>query len=188
MFLFVSIAAHSQYWQQEIDYKIEVDFDNVNNQYRGIQKIEYTNNSPETLRKVFFHLYFNAFRPGSEMAIRQDNSADKNTRFKIDIDSLDPKQQGFLKVYNLSQNGKLLKTINSETILEVELYEPLLPSETTEFSMEFMGQVPDLVRRAGKNSRDGIEYSMAQWYPKMCEYDSEGWNADPYTGREFHGV
>ena len=40
------------------------------------------------------------------MAIRQDNSADKNTRFKVDIDSLDPKQQGFLKVYNLSQNGK----------------------------------------------------------------------------------
>ena len=62
---------------------------------------------------------------------------------------------------------------------------PLLPSETTEFSMEFMGQVPDLVRRAGKNSRDGIEYSMAQWYPKMCEYDSEGWNADPYTGRRI---
>jgi len=187
-FLFVSIVAHSQYWQQEIDYKIEVDFDNINNQYRGIQKIEYTNNSPEILRKVFFHLYFNAFKPGSEMAIRQDNSADKNTRFKIDIDSLGPKQQGFLKVYNLSQNGKLLKTINSETILEVELDSPLFPNETTEFSMDFVGQVPDLVRRAGKNSRDGIKYSMAQWYPKMCEYDSEGWNADPYTGREFHGV
>ena len=187
-YLFAGIVAHSQYWQQEIDYKIEVNFDKINNQYKGFQKIKYTNNSPETLRKVFFHLYFNAFKPGSEMAIRQDNSADKNTRFKIDIDSLDPKQQGFLKVYNLSQNGKLLKAINSETILEVELYEPLLPSETTEFSMEFMGQVPDLVRRAGKNSRDGIEYSMAQWYPKMCEYDSEGWNADPYTGREFHGV
>ena len=94
--LFMSILAHSQYWQQEIDYKIEIDFDNINNQYRGVQKIEYTNNSPETLRKVFFHMYFNAFRPGSEMAIRQDNSADKNTRFKIDIDSLDPKQQGFI--------------------------------------------------------------------------------------------
>jgi len=187
-YLFAGIVAHSQYWQQEIDYKIEVNFDNINNQYKGFQKIKYTNNSPETLRKVFFHLYFNAFKPGSEMAIRQDNSADKNTRFKIDIDSLDPKQQGFLNVYNLYQNGKLLETVDSETILEVVLDTPLLPSETTEFSMEFMGQVPDLVRRAGKNSRDGIEYSMAQWYPKMCEYDSEGWNADPYTGREFHGV
>ncbi|MEC7124239.1 MAG: M1 family metallopeptidase [Bacteroidota bacterium] len=187
-YLFAGVVAHSQYWQQEIDYKIEVNFDDINNQYKGFQKIKYTNNSPETLRKVFFHLYFNAFKPGSEMAIRQDNSADKNTRFKIDIDSLDPKQQGFLKVYNLYQNGKLLETVDSETILEVELNAPLLPSETTEFSMEFMGQVPDLVRRAGKNSRDGIEYSMAQWYPKMCEYDSEGWNADPYTGREFHGV
>jgi hypothetical protein len=187
-FLFVSVFANSQYWQQEIDYKIEIDFDNTKNQYRGVQKIKYTNNSPETLKKVFFHLYFNAFKPGSEMAIRQDNSADKNTRFKLDLDSLTAKQEGFLKVYNLSQNGKPLKIINSETILEVELDSPLFPNNTTEFRMEFVGQVPDLVRRAGKNSRDGIEYSMAQWYPKMCEYDLEGWNADPYTGREFHGV
>ena len=56
-FLFVSIDVHSQYWQQEIDYKIEVDFDNAKNQYSGFQKIMYTNNSPETLRKVFFHLF-----------------------------------------------------------------------------------------------------------------------------------
>ena len=188
LLLFFNFMCSSQYWQQEIDYKIEIDFDKTNNQYKGSQEIKYTNNSPEILKKVFFHLYFNAFKPGSEMAIRQDNSADRNTRFKIDIDSLDPKQQGFLKVYNLSQSGKLLKTVDSETILEVELDSPLLPNETTQFSMEFRGQVPDLVRRAGKNSRDGIEYSMAQWYPKMCEYDSEGWNADPYTGREFHGV
>ena len=186
--LFVCVDAHAQYWQQEIDYKIEVDFNNTDNQYSGVQKIMYTNNSPETLKKVFFHLYFNAFKPGSEMAIRQDNSADKNTRFKIDLDSLGPKQEGFLRVYNLSQNGKLLNVINSETILEVELETPLFPNETTEFTMDFVGQVPDLVRRAGKNSREGIEYSMAQWYPKMCEYDLEGWNADPYTGREFHGV
>ena len=81
----------------------------------------------------------------------------------------------------------MLETVDSETILEVVLDTPLLPSETTEFSMEFVGQVPDLVRRAGKNSRDGIEYSMAQWYPKNVKI-SEGWNADPYTGREFHGV
>ena len=134
-YLFAGIVAHSQYWQQEIDYKIEVNFDKINNQYKGFQKIKYTNNSPETLRKVFFHLYFNAFKPGSEMAIRQDNSADKNTRFKIDIDSLDPKQQGFLNVYNLYQNGKLLETVDSETILEVVLDTPLLPSETTEFNL-----------------------------------------------------
>ena len=187
-FLILSFFGISQYWQQEIDYKIEIDFDDTNNQYRGVQKINYTNNSPETLNKVFFHLYFNAFKPGSEMAIRQNNSADKNTRFKIDLDSLVPKQEGFLKVYNLSQNGKLLSVEDSETILEVELDTPLSPNETTEFSMTFAGQVPDLVRRAGKNSKEGIEYSMAQWYPKMCEYDSDGWNADPYTGREFHGV
>ena len=48
--------------------------------------------------------------------------------------------------------------------------------------------MPDVIRRAGKNSSEGVAFSMAQWYPKMAEYDHEGWNADPYTGREFHGV
>ena len=185
---FLTFFGYTQYWQQKIEYEINVDFDNINHKYNGVQNITYTNNSPETLKKVFFHLYFNAFKPGSEMAIRQNHSADKNTRFKIDLDSLEQKQRGFLTVYNLKQNGEVLKVVNSETILEVELANPLSPGETTALSMGFVGQVPDLIRRAGKNSRDGIEYSMAQWYPKMAEYDAEGWNADPYTGREFHGV
>ena len=57
-YLFAGIVAHSQYWQQEIDYKIEVNFDNINNQYKGFQKIKYTNNSPETLKKGFFSFVF----------------------------------------------------------------------------------------------------------------------------------
>jgi hypothetical protein len=54
--------------------------------------------------------------------------------------------------------------------------------------MIFKGQVPPVIRRAGKNSKEGVALSMAQWYPKMAEYDFEGWHADPYIGREFHGV
>ena len=181
-------SARSQYWQQAADYTMEVALDHENATYSGVQKIVYTNNSPETLNKVFYHLYFNAFKPGSEMAVRQKNSADKNTRFKVSIDSLTPKQEGYLRVSGLTQNGVLLNPIDSETILEVPLHASIAPGESAIFELSFEGHVPDVIRRAGKNSREGIAFSMAQWYPKMAEYDREGWNADPYTGREFHGV
>ena len=178
----------AQYWQQAADYTIEVALDHETAQYKGNQTVIYTNNSPETLHKVFFHQYFNAFKPGSEMAIRLKNAGDKNGRFKVDIDSLSPKQQGYLKVGGLTQDGVMAEVVDSETILEVTLQQALAPGESTTFKMSFEGQVPDVIRRAGKNSKEGIAFSMAQWYPKMAEYDYEGWNADPYTGREFHGV
>ena len=184
----LSSTINGQYWQQAVDYTIEVEMDHETAQYNGTETVVYTNNSPETLHKVFFHLYYNAFQPGSEMAIRLKNAADKNRRFKVGIDSLTPQQQGYLKVSGLTQDGIALTTEESETILEVPLAKALAPGESTTFSLSFNGQVPDVIRRAGKNSKEGIAFSMAQWYPKMAEYDYEGWNADPYTGREFHGV
>ena len=188
---FVLLAApmvSAQYWQQAVDYTIAVELDAETAQYQGTETLVYTNNSPETLHKVFFHQYFNAFKPGSEMAIRLKNAGDKNGRFKVDIDTLAVAQQGFLKVSNMKQDGMPVELVDSETILEVSLVKPLAPGQSTTFTMAFVGQVPDVIRRAGKNSREGIAFSMAQWYPKMAEYDYEGWNADPYTGREFHGV
>ena len=184
----LSSSIYGQYWQQAVDYTIEVEMDHETAQYNGTETVVYTNNSPETLHKVFFHLYYNAFQPGSEMAIRLKNAADKNRRFKVDIDSLTPQQQGYLKVSGLTQDGIALTPEESETILEVPLAKALAPGESTTFNLSFNGQVPDVIRRAGKNSKEGIAFSMAQWYPKMAEYDYEGWNADPYTGREFHGV
>ena len=181
-------STKGQYWQQAVEYTMEVALDHESATYSGVQKIVYTNNSPETLNKVFYHLYFNAFKPGSEMAVRQRSSADKNTRFKISLDSLAPNQAGYLRVSGLTQNGVLLNPIDSETILEVPLNSPIAPGKSALFELAFEGHVPDVIRRAGKNSSEGVAFSMAQWYPKMAEYDSEGWNADPYTGREFHGV
>ena len=188
IFSLFTLTLSAQYWQQKVDYKMTVDLDPSTAQYKGTQKLVYTNNSPETLHKVFYHLYFNAFQPDSEMAIRLKNSADRNRRFKVDLDSLSAQQKGFLKVNNLLQDGKEVSLVDAETILEVLLNKPLAPGESTVFDLEFEGQVPDVVRRAGKNSSEGVAFSMAQWYPKMAEYDREGWNTDPYIGREFHGV
>jgi len=188
IFAFLINIMNAQYWQQKVNYTMEVELDPSTAQYEGRQKLVYTNNSPEALHKVFYHLYFNAFKPGSEMAIRLKNAADRNRRFKVDLDTLSLQQQGFLKVNRLTQDGIEVSVVDSETILEVLLNKPLLPGESTVFELDFKGQVPDVIRRAGKNSSEGVAFSMAQWYPKMAEYDREGWNTDPYTGREFHGV
>ena len=184
----LNIAVCQTYWQQEVDYKMVVDMDVESHQYEGIQSLVYNNHSPDTLKSVYFHLFYNAFQPDSEMAIRLKNGKDPNTRFQVNFDTLQPQNQGYLKVTNLKQDGVNLVPKTAGTILEVPLAKPLLPNQSTEFTLAFSGQVPSMIRRAGKNSKEGVALSMAQWFPKMAEYDFDGWNAEPYLGREFHGV
>ncbi|MBP8794039.1 MAG: M1 family peptidase, partial [Lutibacter sp.] len=79
---FISIYSQNNttYWQQHVNYKMNVDV-NVNNyQYKGTQQLTYTNNSPDSLTQVFYHLYFNAFQPGSEMDVRLQNIPDPDGR------------------------------------------------------------------------------------------------------------
>ena len=176
------------YWQQHVDYKMEVDFDENTYQYDGEQELVYTNNSPDTINRVFYHMYFNAFQPGSEMDVRSRTIQDPDGRVKDRISKLNEDEIGFMRAKSLKQDGKALDYKLVGTVLEVELDQPILPGESSTFEMDFQGQVPVQIRRSGRNNAEGVELSMTQWYPKMAEYDFEGWHADPYIGREFHGV
>ena len=189
--LFLLLTSYSfgqNYWQQEANYKIFVDINVKNNRYKGNQEIVYTNNSNDTLNKIFIHLYFNAFKASSDMAERLVSGDDINTRFDINLKELKPEEEGYLDVFNLKQDNTDVDSFVSDTILEVTLANPLVPGQSSIFSMDFKGQVPITIRRAGRDSPMGVKFSMAQWYPKISEYDYEGWNTAPYTGREFHGV
>jgi hypothetical protein len=189
------------YWQQHVDYKMEVSMDVKNYQYKGKQELVYTNNSPDTLKKVFYHLYPNAFQSGSEMDARLHSIKDPDGRMvskvkgadgkdvkQSRIETLKPNEVGFLKIANFKQDGVTAQTRTSGTILEVTLAKPILPNSKTTFTLDFDGQVPVQIRRSGRNNSEGIELSMSQWYPKLAEFDFEGWHADPYIAREFHGV
>lgn len=181
-------AQNTSYWQQHVDYKMEIDM-NVNNyQYDGKQELTYTNNSPDVLDKVFYHLFFNAFQPGSEMDVRSRSIADADPRVGDRISKLSQDEIGFIKVNSLEQDGKDVSYTVAGTVLEVVLAKPILPGQKTTFTMDFTGQVPVQIRRSGRNNKEGVALSMTQWYPKLAEYDFEGWHADPYIGREFHGV
>jgi hypothetical protein len=176
------------YWQQHVDYTMAIDMDVKTYQYNGTQRLVYTNNSPDVLNRVYYHLFFNAFQPGSEMDVHSLTIADPDPRVKDRISKLAPEDIGFLKVTSLKQNGEDLHYETVGTILEVSLATPIQPGEQVTFDMVFNGQVPLQVRRAGKNNQEGVALSMAQWYPKLAEYDFEGWHADPYIAREFFGV
>nr|WP_315243133.1 M1 family metallopeptidase [uncultured Flavobacterium sp.] len=196
-----SFAQSTSYWQQHADYKMEVTMDVKNYQYKGKQELVYSNNSSDTLKKVYYHLFFNAFQPGSEMDARLHFIKDPDGRMvtKIKgadgkevkqsrIESLKTNEIGFLKITNFKQDGAVAQTRVSGTILEVTLAKPILPNSKSTFTLDFDGQVPVQVRRSGRNNSEGVELSMSQWYPKLAEFDFEGWHADPYIAREFHGV
>lgn len=176
------------YWQQRADYSIDVNLNHETHRYNGKEVIVYTNNSPETITQVHLHLYFNAFRPGSSMDIRSRTIEDPDPRVGSRIAALKPDEQGFLHVTTMKQNGKEVPFMERETILTVTLLKPLKPGAKTKFELTFEGQVPLQVRRSGRDNKEGIDYSMSQWYPKMCEFDTWGWHTDTYIGREFYGV
>lgn len=180
--------AQPERWQQRVQYKMNIDFDVKKHQFNGNQIIKYTNNSPDTLDRIFYHLYFNAFQPGSTMDVRSRTISDPDPRVDDRIFNLTPEEIGFHKISALSQDGIQLSFEMEETILEVKLAKPILPGKTTSLEMSFSSQVPLQIRRSGRNNAEGIDYSMAQWYPKLCEYDYQGWHANPYIGREFYGV
>ncbi|MEY4279394.1 MAG: hypothetical protein RL377_1398, partial [Bacteroidota bacterium] len=168
---------------------------------KGSEEIVYDNNSPDTLKKVYFHLYWNAFQPNSSMDIRSrelgktmltsrrgDQVPDWDGRVKDRIQKLNPSEIGYQKVSSITINGKAQTLIEHETILEVQLTQLLLPKGSIRMNVQFEAQVPQQVRRSGRDNAEGVRYSMSQWYPKMVEYDYQGWNTNPYIAREFYGV
>lgn len=190
LFLITTLSCKAQYgyWQQKVEYTMDVDFDHTKHQYTGKQKIVYCNNSPDTLTKLFFHLYFNAFQPGSSMDVQSRQIVDPDRRVGDRISKLSSAEIGYQKINSLKIDGKPQNFEVQGTILEISLNTPIKPNSKVVIETDFNAQVPLQIRRSGRSSKEGIDYSMTQWYPKICEYDYQGWHADPYIGREFYGV
>ena len=193
----LTIYSQPDRWQQRVKYTMDIDMNVQTNQFTGKQKLEYWNNSSDTLTRVFYHLYFNAFQPNSMMDTRSrelgknliGDRPDWDSRVRDRILKLKPDEIGYHKILSLKMDGRPQKFTMQETILEVKLDKPILPKSKVVFDMEFESQVPLQVRRSGRdNPNTKVRYSMSQWYPKLCEYDYEGWHPTPYVAREFYGV
>ena len=178
--------AGNSYWQQHVGYSISVTLLDSIHTLVGSSSVYYSNNSPDTLRSVYFHLYYNAFKPGSMMDER--SRAIQSRPVTDRIKKLPPDEWGNYDVGTVTSQGSSLKTTVFGTILRVDLKEPLLPGASIEITVPFREQIPRVIRRGGWMTDEGIEYSMSQWYPKVAEYDNEGWQIQEYIAREFYGV
>src|SRR5258705_577059 len=152
-FLIFFVSAHAQpdRWQQRVKYSMNIDMNVQTNRFTGKQKLEYWNNSPDTLSKVFYHLYWNAFQPNSMMdnrsrrqgtiVLRQGRNGndivDCDQRVRDRIQNLKPEEYGYQKILSLRMNGRSQKFKTEETILEVELDKPILPRSRVRFEMDF---------------------------------------------------
>ena len=190
--LFILLAFHvsfsQNYWQQHVEYEMDINVDVSDFTYDGDQSIIYTNNSNDTISKVYYHLFFNAFKPNSQMDTRSRTIRDPDRRVGSRIVALEKEDYGDISVSSLQQDGKDISYEVNETVLLARLNKPLLPGKKTKLSMVFTAQVPLQIRRSGKLNKEGVDMTMTQWFPKLAEYDHEGWHPNPYIGREFHGV
>ena len=196
-----NVSAQADRWQQHIDYKINAALNVQTNIVKGTENIVYTNNSPDTLRKIYFHMYWNSFQPNSVMDLRSrelgkttftsrrgTQMQDWDPRVRDRIQQLKPEEIGYQRISQITIAGKAQQLIDHETILEVVLTQAILPKSSVSLSLNFEAQVPKQIRRSGRDNAEGVRFSMSQWYPKMVEYDYQGWNTNPYIAREFYGV
>ena len=182
------LSFSQDYWQQHVDYEMNISVDVSDFTYDGDQSIVYTNNSNDTINKVYYHLFFNAFKPNSQMDVRSRTIRDPDRRVGSRIVALEEKDYGDISVSTLKQDGKDVYFEVNETVLLARLNKPLLPGKKTKLEMVFTAQIPLQIRRSGKLNKEGVDMTMTQWFPKLAEFDSEGWHPNPYIGREFHGV
>lgn len=189
LFPFNKINAQTKgYWQQKVHYEMEIDMDMdmETNRFDGKQTLTYTNNSPDTLNRVFYHLFFNAFQPNSMMDVRANAIPDSDPNIRSRLSAYDSTQVGYQHISWIKQNGEEVDFSIEGTIMEVDLRDPILPGEEVSFDMEFDAQVPLQTRRSGRDNDEGVRFSMSQWYPKIVAYDESGWHPNPYIGGEFY--
>lgn len=180
-----ALAASGDYWQQHVHYTIDVTLIDSIHSLDGTLSVIYTNNSPDTLSRVYFHLYSNAFQYGSLM---EERAKAEDAWLQYRFEKLSPKEEGRYWINTVSVNDQPATFEITGTIMRVELARPLVPGASVTLSMPFREQIPLQTRRSGWMSEQGVQYSMAQWYPKIAEYDREGWQAQEYVSHEFYGV
>ncbi|UCH83882.1 MAG: M1 family metallopeptidase [Candidatus Latescibacterota bacterium] len=169
-----------EFFQQSADYTIRVRLDTKAQMLYGAERINYTNNSPDTLTEFYLHLYPNAFRSKQTKFMK-----DYAKRFNYTFIDLPKKYRSWLRISDVTVDGNAVNPRIDDTIARINLPKPLTPGGTIEVSLKFEEKIPRQIGRSGYRSG---HYDMAQWYPKVAVYDEHGFDAEPlrYPG-EYYG-
>ncbi len=174
-----SLAGAQEYFQQTVAYKINVRLDPKEHMLTGTEEIVYTNNSPDTLKEFYLHLYPNAFK-SKDTALMTD----VRKRFNRTISDLPKKYRSYLNIYDVLIDTTQVSPIIDDTIAKFFLPRPLAPGATMKISLRFEEKVR---RHAGRAGYRKEHYDIAQWYPKVVVYDEKRFHPDKFRLGEFYG-
>jgi hypothetical protein len=176
-------VARTDYWQQAVRYEIHASLDTLKHNLTGSETVYYTNNSPDTLRQVWFHAYANAFRDDKSVFARE-TAREGNVRMRFLTES----DRGYIEFQNVKFQTAAARweyKPGDETEVRVDLPGAIPPGETVRFDVDFLVKIPAMIYRLG---HQGTHYDISQWYPKMVVYDDRGWHPDGYHRvGEFYG-
>jgi hypothetical protein len=185
LLLFISQIAISQkiYFQQQVDYTINVKLNDVKHTLSANESIVYYNNSPDTLKFIYFHLWPNAYKDNNSALAKQFlKQGNRNFYFAKEQD------KGYIDSLNFQTDNQTLKIEydkNNEDICKVFLAQALAPGQKTTITTPFKVKIPSAI--FSRLGHDNQAYYITQWYPKPAVYDASGWNQMPYLDQgEFY--
>jgi len=183
LFLTAARLSHAQsYWQQKVDYTIEVSLNDIEHTLDGFVKMQYANNSPDTLAYIYIHCWPNAFK-NDKTAFSDQLLANGRTDFYFS----DKSKKGYLNRLDFRVNGEAARMEDHPQfidVIKVVLPHPLPPGQTALITTPFHEQLPYNFSRGG---HIGNTYQVTQWYPKPAVYDRRGWHPMPYLDQgEFY--
>ena len=178
---FTAYAQHS-YWQQQVNHTIDITLNDTEHSLNGFETIEYTNNSPDTLSFIWFHLWPNAFK-NDQTAFSRQLLVNNRTDFYFS----EKDQRGYINRLDFKVNGITAKTEDHPQhidIIRLVLPTPLAPGQNIIITTPFHVKLPDNFSRGGHTKQ---AYQITQWYPKPAVYDRKGWHPMPYLHQgEFY--
>lgn len=180
--LFIFNLNAQEYFQQKVNYKIDVKLDDIKHELSAFEEIEYTNNSPNELRFIYFHIWPNAYKNNNTALAKQKLEYSYKKLFTIE------EQRGYIDSLDFKVNGEKVKWEYDKEhidICKIILPKPLKPGQTIKISTPFHVKLPK-----GVTSRLGHikeSYQITQWFPKPAVYDKYGWHQFPYINMgEFY--
>ena len=186
-------APGHEYWQQQVDYRIEVELDDERQAIRGSERITYHNNSPDALTYLWLQVEPNFFAPQSHaVATTLAPNLDAGMTFEATRALLERRTfDGGAKISNLKgAGGDPLEFALVDTTMRVDLPAPLKSGETFEFSLDWAYAISDQRKFGGRSGWEFFEddgnylYEMAHWFPRLCAYtDYTGWQNKEFLGR-----
>jgi hypothetical protein len=179
---FLSATAQHSYWQQQVNFVIDVTLNDVDHTLDAFEKIEYINNSSDTLHFIWFHLWPNAFR-NDQTAFTEQEIQNGRTDFYFS----DREQRGYINRFDFRINGQPVRTEDHPQYIDIVrlvLPTPLAPGKKTNIETAFHVKIPYNFSRGGHVEQS---YQITQWFPKPAVYDRTGWHPMPYLDQgEFY--